>query len=46
MVPKISITGAGGGAGGEAGGSVMQGLLAMLMADRLNADSDGPTPRA
>jgi uncharacterized membrane protein YqiK len=42
VVPKISITGGGAGAGGEAGGSVMQGLLAMLMADRL----DPPDTRA
>jgi uncharacterized membrane protein YqiK len=33
VVPKVSITGAGGGEAG--GGSVVQALLTMLMADRL-----------
>jgi uncharacterized membrane protein YqiK len=36
VVPKVSIAGA----GGEAGGSVIQGLLTMLMADRLDVGID------
>jgi uncharacterized membrane protein YqiK len=38
VVPKVSI---GGGAGGEAGGSVIQGLLTMLMAERMGVDVGG-----
>jgi len=41
VVPKVSI---GGGAGGEAGGSVIQGLLTMLMAERMGVDVDGDKP--
>jgi hypothetical protein len=46
VVPKVSISGAG---GGEAGGSVIQGLLTMLMAERFDVDVDGgdhPKPKA
>jgi uncharacterized membrane protein YqiK len=39
VVPKISIHG--GGANGAAGGSVMEGLLAMLMAERLDGPGNG-----
>ena len=41
VVPKVSITG---GAGGEAGGSIVQGLLAMLMADKLDLAAVVRTP--
>jgi len=38
VVPKVSI---GGGTGGEAGGSVIQGLLTLLMAERMGVDVNG-----
>ena len=45
VVPKVSIT-SGGGAGIGAGGSVIEGLLTMLMAERMGLSTTGQEPVA
>ncbi len=42
VVPKVSISGAGGAGTGDMGGPVIQGLLALLMSERLDAKADEP----
>ena len=45
VVPKVSITGAGGGDGEASSGSLVQAMLAMLMSERLEAPIGGGEPR-